>query len=479
LPGDATSHPFLWQRGKMKDLGTVGGTYGYAAWLNDAGAVVGATTIEGDQALLAFFWEKGTMTNLGALSGNTCSAADAINSAGQIVGGSGGYNAQNFPACTDPVEHAVLWDNGKILDLNAFVPASSDLTLTEATFVNDRGEISGIGTLPNGDQHPFLLIPCDANDTEGCKGASEEANATQSTPAPTASATTASQPSLTVRGMAIGSRARLGRGYSSPAVVTPAAPHNLSPSAQNTYQIKLNWQEASGQNQSGFYIYRCHGCSSPRTQGTKVASVGASVFTYTDGSSSHPLTESTNYAYQVTAFNSGGESGPSSAASATTKTEPAPTRLTSITYPDGSFDKTVNLRWTNNSTDDDSYHIERCTGLTCTNFSQIGTTGANATEYNDTVSLGSTFLRYRVRAHSPGGYSGYSGITTVAVRLGSCIVGSSNTLTGYCEGTRGGVCREAYDPNNCPVGKPPTGVQSDECGISGLFKVDLLRSCTP
>src|SRR5260370_12157476 len=39
--------------------------------------------------------------------------------------------------------------------------------------------------------------------------------------------------------------------------------------------------------------------------------------------------------------------------------------------------------------------------LECRRLSQIGTTGANATEYNDTVSLQSTFLRYRVRAHSP------------------------------------------------------------------------------
>jgi probable HAF family extracellular repeat protein len=411
---DATSHPFLWEPGKkMKDLGTLGGTYGFATWLNDAGTVVGDATNEGDQALLGFFWEKGTIANLGALPGNTCSAADAINSAGQIVGGSGGYNAQNFPACTDPVEHAVLWDNGKILDLNAFVPASSDLTLTEATFVNDRGEISGIGTLPNGDQHPFLLIPCDANDTEGCKGTSEEANATQSTPAPTAPATTASQPSLTGRGMAIGPRARLGRGYSSPAVVTPAAPHSLSPSAQNTYQIKLNWQEAFGQNQTGFNIYRCQGCSSPRTQGTKVASVGASVFTYTDGSSSHPLTERRNYAYQVTAFNSGGESGPSNAGSATTETEPAPTRLTAIAMFRQAAE--IFLNWTNNSTDDDSYHIERCTGSTCTNFSEIASIGADATTYTDSYKYSFVTLRYRVRTHSPGGYSVYSNISSAYV----------------------------------------------------------------
>jgi probable HAF family extracellular repeat protein len=187
LTGDTLSHPFLWQPGKkMKDLGTLGGTYGFAAWLNDAGTVVGDATNEGDQALLGFFWEKGTITNLGALPGNACSAADAINSRGQIVGGSGGYNAQNVPACTDLVEHAVLWENGQILDLNAFVPPGSDLTLSEATFINDRGEISGIGTLSNGDQHAFLLIPCDENhpDHEGCQDADAGSTATRLSSAP-------------------------------------------------------------------------------------------------------------------------------------------------------------------------------------------------------------------------------------------------------------------------------------------------------
>jgi hypothetical protein len=62
---------------------------------------------------------------------------------------------------------------------------------------------------------------------------------------------------------------------------------------------------------------------------------------------------------------------------------------------------------------------------------------------------------------------------------GRCLVGSGNTLTGYCIGTRGGVCRHAYDPTNCPVGQPPTGVTSDQCGISGTFNVDASRSCIP
>ena len=155
----------------MTDLGTLGGTYGYASWINDPGAVVGSATNQDDQALLAFLWNDGVMLNLGSLPDNACSAADAINSAGQIVGGSGFYDADFFPACTDLVEHAFLWENGTMVDLNAFVPPGSDLTLNEAVFINDRGEISGFGTLPNGDQHAFVMIPCGADDTESCKGA--------------------------------------------------------------------------------------------------------------------------------------------------------------------------------------------------------------------------------------------------------------------------------------------------------------------
>ncbi len=109
------------------------------------------------------------ISNLGTLPGNACSAADAINSKGQVVGGSGFFLPDFFPGCTDTVEHAFVWENGTMVDLNAFVPPGSDLTLNEAVFINDRGEISGFGTLPNGDTHAFLLIPCGADDTEGCQ----------------------------------------------------------------------------------------------------------------------------------------------------------------------------------------------------------------------------------------------------------------------------------------------------------------------
>jgi len=34
--------------------------------------------------------------------------------------------------------------------------------------------------------------------------------------------------------------------------------------------------------------------------------------------------------------------------------------------------------------------------------------------------------------------------------IGKCVVTDAHQLSGYCIGTRGGVCREAYDPTNCP-----------------------------
>jgi probable HAF family extracellular repeat protein len=163
IAGDQQSHPFLWERGVMRDLGALGGTYGYASGLNDSGQVVGAATNPGEEALFAFSWKSDAMTNLGTLDGDACSVADAINPQGQVVGGSGLYDAPYFPACTDAVEHAVLWENGKALDLTALVTSPTDLTLNEATYVNDRGEISGFGTLANGDTHAFVLIPCDIN----------------------------------------------------------------------------------------------------------------------------------------------------------------------------------------------------------------------------------------------------------------------------------------------------------------------------
>jgi probable HAF family extracellular repeat protein len=79
-------HAFLWEKGVMTFLGTLGGTNSLANAINPKGRVVGYSTTTGDASLHAFLWEKGVLTDLGTLPGGSFSIANAINPAGQVVG---------------------------------------------------------------------------------------------------------------------------------------------------------------------------------------------------------------------------------------------------------------------------------------------------------------------------------------------------------------------------------------------------------
>ena len=302
-------HAFLWERGQLQDLGTFGGDFSSAHWIDDSGEVVGDATTKNNGLLRAARWKSGHMTDLGALNGDPCSFAVGSNSKGQIIGNS-------VSGECDHDLHPFLWENGgPMVDLNTLIPPNSGLVLHETQYINERGEITGAAFLPNGEEHAFLLIPCDENHpkTEGCEDASPAPDATQSTEAPVTPAITVSHPKLTPGDMAARFRARLVRGYrTQPAVAT----------------------------------------------------------------------------------------------------EPAPTNLSSIAFRRGLGD-VVDLGWTNNSTDDDSFHIEFCFGSTCTNFKEIGQTGANVTHFTAFFQFDfHKTVRFRVRAHGPEGYSGYSNIRT-------------------------------------------------------------------
>jgi probable HAF family extracellular repeat protein len=167
LTGDSEQHAFFWDHGTLTNLGTLGGTFSIAFWLNDVGEAVGFATTSGDAEAHATLWKNGVITDLGTLDGDCFSQALAINSHGQIVGES--FN------CDTNTLRAVLWDKGVIIELDATVPPSSSLQLRETFNINDRGEIVGEG-FPVGCNdvnfcgHSFLLIPCDQASNGGCGG---------------------------------------------------------------------------------------------------------------------------------------------------------------------------------------------------------------------------------------------------------------------------------------------------------------------
>jgi hypothetical protein len=76
----------------------------------------------------------------------------------------------------------------------------------------------------------------------------------------------------------------------------------------------------------------------------------------------------------------------------------------------------VRLAWTNNSANQTAVAVERCRGIGCTGFVQIGQASGRDTAYVDSGRTSNTTYRYRVRAFGPTGSSPYSNTVTARTR---------------------------------------------------------------
>lgn len=173
--GDGAVHATLWIGQQVIDLGALSGSNSYAFGINTAGQIAGyyvnrqgvpraAIWIEAEKSLLpdAPMVRRGRGgagvcpvreperrgVDIGTLGGPE-SKAFGINSAGDVVGYA--VNRQGF-------HNAFLYTDGKMIDLNRFLPAGSAWQLTDAYSINDKGWIVGSGTIRN-EKHAFLLKP--------------------------------------------------------------------------------------------------------------------------------------------------------------------------------------------------------------------------------------------------------------------------------------------------------------------------------
>jgi probable HAF family extracellular repeat protein len=120
-------------------------TNGFAYDVNNKGQVVGFyTTSTGDRA---FLWEKGVLKDLGTLGGDNA-VAFSINDAGQIAGVSSLGGAE---------DHAFLWQNGVMKDLGTLGwTGGLSGSASEAVGVNARGQAAGWSRTSSGNIRAFL-----------------------------------------------------------------------------------------------------------------------------------------------------------------------------------------------------------------------------------------------------------------------------------------------------------------------------------
>jgi probable HAF family extracellular repeat protein len=106
----------------VTDLGNLGARGVTVSDINDRGQIVGRS-LTGGGTLLGFVWEDGSMRPLGR---GPFAGAQRVNERGQIIGTSS--------SSSDRDEHAVLWENGEMVDLHPWGAVAA---------INEPGQILG------------------------------------------------------------------------------------------------------------------------------------------------------------------------------------------------------------------------------------------------------------------------------------------------------------------------------------------------
>src|SRR5580698_8893993 len=152
----AVNYAVLWENDAATPLADLGTPGAIAFAINGNNQIVGQA-VNSEGTALAAIWENNTVRSLGVLlPGDASSFATSINNRGQVVGSS-------FDSSSN-WSHGLIWENGKMFDLNQLFPASSNLYVISASNINESGQIAGMAVDMAGPNagtivHAFLATP--------------------------------------------------------------------------------------------------------------------------------------------------------------------------------------------------------------------------------------------------------------------------------------------------------------------------------
>lgn len=162
-----SSRAFFWDGGAMYPIHDFGGGTSMAMDINNLDQVVGSATFP-DGSFHAFLWtpeedKKGSIRDLGTLGGKN-SHAVAINEHGQVTGWAETGEIYEEQGVVVPIRHAFLWQDGTMHDLGTHdyfydYPFSPPFPFSEATAINDNGQVAGNSLTINAHSRGFTLTP--------------------------------------------------------------------------------------------------------------------------------------------------------------------------------------------------------------------------------------------------------------------------------------------------------------------------------
>jgi len=148
----ASSHAAFWGGAQVLDLGTLGGLYSYATELNDLGQVIGRSERApgGDRIFYSFLWDGERMHDVSDFVGYDVWRELELNNCGEVLLQGTGRSDEGFYVYHG--EHGLRPVRG------VYGPATGWWKL-DVQDMNDRGEIVGMGQMPNGSAGAFVIKP--------------------------------------------------------------------------------------------------------------------------------------------------------------------------------------------------------------------------------------------------------------------------------------------------------------------------------